>query len=138
MLKVKSFSAVARKYYKQKMAAFLNVKVKKSVNGKVVSVGFTKDGNKHLYADTFMRGRAIDKADLLDMPKLLEMSEYVKSSPNDGNKVHMGNRNITTFHYFKTRLHGNDVYLNVAEETSISGHSQTKRHFLYSVTKHIK
>lgn len=75
---MESFSAVARKYYKLKMAVFLHVKVKKSVNVKVISVGFTKDGNKHLYADTFMRGRAIDKADLLNMPKLLEKVRICK------------------------------------------------------------
>lgn len=120
------------------MEEFLNVKVRKAVNGNIVSVGFTRDGNKHLYADTFMQGRAIDKADLLKMPELLEGSEYVKSSPNEGNRAHMGNRNITMFHYFKTRLHGNEVYLNVAETSVVINETTTKRRFLYSVTKHIR
>jgi hypothetical protein len=81
---------------------------------------------------------AIDKADLLKTPESLEMSEYVKISSNEGNRAHMDNRNITMFHYFKTRLHGNKVYLNVAETSVAINETTTKRRFLYSVTKHIR
>ena len=56
------------------------------------------------------------RGDLLRLPELLASSTYVGSS---GLSKPRKDR-ITGFHYFRARLHGNHVFLNVAEETRVS------------------
>jgi len=47
--------------------------------------------------------------------------------------------NITKSHYFRVMLHGNIVYLNVAEKTRRLKDGRTRKdRFLYSVTDKIK
>ena len=132
-LRPQSFASVVRHYYKRKMSAFLSVKVGKDIDGRNVTIGFTSYGNKHLFSDaTGHRSRTLQRGDLLDLPKLLERSVYVGSAPlSKGRKD-----NIARFHYFKATLHGNTVYLNVAED--YNNGNKIRRRYLYSVTDKIK
>ena len=74
------------------------------------------------------------RGDLLRLPELLASSTYVGSS---GLSKPRKDR-ITGFHYFRARLHGNHVFLNVAEETRVSKGRMQKIRYLYSVTDRIK
>lgn len=135
MLRPQSFASVARRYYTSKMAAFTSIKVVKDIqNGMSINVGFTKRGNKHLFSDSMGRSKVLHKSDLLEMPSILNESKHVKSSGLS--KVR--DDRITKFHYFKARLHGNIVYLNVAEETRVSKGREQKIRYVYSVTDKIK
>nr|DAI98682.1 MAG TPA: hypothetical protein [Caudoviricetes sp.] len=117
------------------MAAFTSIKVVKDIqNGMSINVGFTKRGNKHLFSDSMGRSKVLHKSDLLEMPSILNESKHVKSSGLS--KVR--DDRITKFHYFKARLHGNIVYLNVAEETRVSKGREQKIRYVYSVTDKIK
>lgn len=129
-LKPQSFASVVRAYYKGKMSAFNRITIEKDINGRKVKVGFNTDANKHLYSDTFRRSKTFSKGDLLDLPSLLRKSTYEGSA--DLYKARKDN--ISKFHYFKVMLHGNVVYLNVAEEV----HKGKKKRYLYSVTDKIK
>lgn len=125
-----SFASVARRYYKTQMSSLKSVRVPKDIGGRSINVGFTSYGNKHLYSDTFRRSRTFQRADLLNLPELLGASTYVRSSGLSKTRKDK----ITGFHYFKVKLHGDYVYLNVAEE--VKG-GKMKR-YVYSVTDRIK
>ena len=112
------------------MSAFYSVRISKSIGDRSITIGFNSYGNKHLYSDTFRRSKTFQKGDLLDLPQLLSASTYVRSS---GLSKPRKDR-ITGFHYFKVRLHGNYVYLNVAEEVRRGN----VRRYMYSVTDRIK
>ena len=112
------------------MSSLKSVRVSKDIGGRSINVGFTSYGNKHLYSDTFRRTRTFQRGDLLNLPELLGASTYVRSSGLSKPRKDK----ITGFHYFKARLHGNYVFLNVAEE--IKG-GKIKQ-YVYSVTDRIK
>ena len=61
--KAKSQRAIERTHYLHEMERLLDEKVKKEADGILLNIGFTKDGNKHLYADTFGRTHVVTKAD---------------------------------------------------------------------------
>lgn len=134
-LQPKSLSSIARKYYAGKMSAFTKLKITKSVGTMDITIGFNRYGNRHLYSDTFRRSKTFQKDDLLHLPELLDKSQYVQTSPLSK----LRKDKISKFYYFKVRLHGNHVYLNVAEEkySMKSGHIRYRR-YLYSVTDKIK
>lgn len=77
---MKTLASAARRYYLDKMRAFLPVKVRKQTATGEIEVGFTTYGNKHLHSDTFGRSKVFQKADLLILPELLRKSEYAKSA----------------------------------------------------------
>lgn len=129
-LKPQSFASVVRAYYKQKMSEFKHVAIEKDVKGRKIKIGFTSYGNKHLYSDTFRRSKTFSKGDLLDLPNLLRKSTHEKSADLYKDR----DDKISKFHYFKVRLHGNIVYLNVAEEKR----GNKRKRYLYSVTDKIK
>lgn len=97
-----------------------------------MTITFSKKGNKHLHADTFGRSKILGKTDLLQLPSIVERSEYVKTA--ELSKVRKDS--IIKFLYFKATLHGKDVFLNVAEERPRSGRQTS--YYLYSVTDKIK
>ncbi|MBD5240657.1 MAG: hypothetical protein HDS59_01040 [Barnesiella sp.] len=68
------------------------------------------------------------REDLLRLPELLVSSTYVGSSGLSKSRKDR----ITDFHYFRARLHGNHMFLNVAEARTPSG--KVKRRYLYSLT----
>lgn len=131
----RSIRSTERHYYMEQMESLLDKRINKNVNGKEITVGFTKYGNKHLFSDTFSRSREFRKEDLPTVDRMLERSEFVKI----GELSKERKDNIRRFYYFRTELRGNDVYLNVAEtdEASKSGEIWHKR-FLYSITDNIK
>lgn len=133
-IRAQSFVSAARRYYTANMRPLLNVKIKKQMGNTTRNVGFSSRGNKHLFSDVVIhRSNSLQMGDLIKMPTYLRDSDYVKSAsiskprPND---------RITKFHYFKVRMHGNNVFLNVAEETNKRG--KVTNTYLYSVTDKIK
>lgn len=103
----------------------------KDIGGRNISIGFTSYGNKHLFSDTFRRSKTFQRGDLLNLPNLLRTSKYVSSSGLSKERKDK----IKKFHYFKAQLHGNQVFLNVAEE---SNNRKVGRRYLYSVTDKMK
>ena len=72
---------------------------------------------------------------LLNLPDILRNSQYTVSAELSKKRKDK----ITKFHYFKAQLHGNLVYLNVAEETNRLKDEQTrKERYLYFVTDRLK
>lgn len=132
----KSRAAIERKHYLREMKPLLKKKVTLEVDGTPRSVGFSKEGNKHLYSDTFGRSSVLKKEDLAGLDKVLAGSTYVKSAEIDPTHPKTWAKR---FHYFKGEIGGKTVYLNVAEAEfeNKSGKKKYDR-FLYSVTDKIK
>ena len=128
--RTKSQIAIERTHYMHEMKPLLSRKVEKAIEGGRLNVGFTKDGNKHLFADTFGRTRIVSKDDLKDLATYLENAEYV----DDSSLTHPRTDNIEHFYYFKVQVNGRWVRLNVAKHVNRrdNGHVIVK-YFLYSI-----
>lgn len=133
--RTKSQIAIERTHYMHEMKPLLSRKVEKTIEGGRLNVGFTKDGNKHLFADTFGRTRIVSKDDLKDLATYLENAEYVDNSA----LTHPRTDNIEHFYYFKVQVNGRWVRLNVAKHVNRrdDGHIIVK-YFLYSINDIIK
>lgn len=128
--KAKSQRAIERTHYLHEMERLLDEKVKKEADGILLNIGFTKDGNKHLYADTFGRTRVVTKADLKDLAKYLENAEYIESSA----LTHPRTDNIVHFYYFKVKINGSWVRLNVAKDVHVQTNGKIQiKYYLYSI-----
>ena len=126
----KSQRAIERTHYLHEMKPLLNRKVEKTVNGNKLNIGFTKEGNKHLFADTFGRTHIVTKEDLKDLATYLENAEFI----DDSALTHSRNDNIEHFYYFKTQINGQWVRLNVAKKVEQFNNGRTyTSYFLYSV-----
>ena len=126
----KSQRAIERTHYLHEMKPLLNRKVEKTVNGNRLNIGFTKEGNKHLFADTFGRTHIVTKEDLKDLVTYLENAEFI----DDSALTHSRNDNIEHFYYFKTQINGHWVRLNVAKKVEQFNNGRTyTSYFLYSV-----
>lgn len=133
--KVRTESNRERLHYMHEMAHLLKKKVAVNGNGHSMSVGFSKYGNKHLYSDIYGRSKVLQKNDLKDVDKLLANAKFIK-------KVGLSkyrNDGIKRFYYYKTKLRGKIIYLNIAEtdDISVRGNIAHER-FLYSITDKIK
>ena len=128
--RAKSQTAIERTHYMHEMEPLLSRKVEKTIEGGRLNVGFTKEGNKHLYADTFGRTRIVSKDDLKDLATYLENAEYIE----DSTLTHPRTDNIEHFYYFKAQVKGRWVRLNVAKHVNRrnNGHVIVK-YFLYSI-----
>ena len=128
--RTKSQTAIERTHYMHEMEPLLSRKVGKAIEGGRLNVGFTKDGNKHLFADTFGRTRIVSKDNLKDLATYLENAEYV----DDSALTHPRTDNIEHFYYFKVQVNGRWVRLNVAKHVNRrnNGHVIVK-YFLYSI-----
>lgn len=128
--RAKSQTAIERTHYMHEMEPLLSRKVEKTIEGGRLNVGFTKEGNKHLYADTFGRTRIVSKDDLKDLATYLENAEYIE----DSTLTHPRTDNIEHFYYFKAQVNGRWVRLNVAKHVNRrnNGHVIVK-YFLYSI-----
>ena len=128
--RTKSQTAIERTHYMHEMEPLLSRKVGKAIEGGRLNVGFTKDGNKHLFADTFGRTRIVSKDELKDLATYLENAEYV----DDSALTHPRTDNIEHFYYFKVQVNGRWVRLNVAKHVNRrnNGHVIVK-YFLYSI-----
>lgn len=128
--RTKSQTAIERTHYMHKMKPLLKRKVEKAIEGGRLNVGFTKEGNKHLFADTFGRTRIVTKEDLKDLATYLENAEYV----DDSALTHPRTDNIEHFYYFKVQVNGRWVRLNVAKKVERYNNGRTYiSYFLYSV-----
>ena len=128
--RTKSQRAIERTHYMNEMKPLLSRKVEKAIEGGRLNVGFTKDGNKHLFADTFGRTRIVSKDDLKNLATYLENAEYV----DDSALTHPRTDNIEHFYYFKVQVNGKWVRLNVAKEVKRRNNGKTQiYYFLYSV-----
>ena len=128
--RTKSQTAIERTHYMHEMEPLLSRKVEKAIEGGRLKVGFTKDGNKHLFADTFGRTRIVSKDDLKNLAIYLENAEYVEDSA----LTHPRTDNIEHFYYFKVQINGRWVRLNVAKKVERYNNGRTYiSYFLYSV-----
>lgn len=126
----KSKRAIERKHYLHEMEHLLNKIVKKPTSEKEISIGFTTYGNSHLFSDTFGRTSIVTKEDLKDLDKYLDLSEYIESS----SLTHERNDDIQEFHYYRVKIHGKWVRMNVAKEVKTKKDGRIRvKHFLYSV-----
>lgn len=104
--------------------------MEKAVNGRNINIGFTKEGNKHLFSDTFGRTHIVNKDDLKNLDSYLERAEYV----DDSALTHSRTDNIEHFYYFKVRINDRWVRLNVAKKVEHYRNGRTyTSFFLYSV-----
>lgn len=130
----KSQTAIERKHYLREMEPLLKKKVKLMIAGAEKSIGFTKSGNLHLYSDTFGRS-TLRKEDLSGLDKTLQTAVYVSSA----SLSHERKDNIKRFHYFKAKINGQHVFLNVAETDYVTKRGKVIHdRFLYSVTNSVK
>lgn len=128
--RAKSQTAIERTHYMHEMGPLLSRKVEKTIEGGRLNVGFTKEGNKHLFADTFGRTRIVSKDDLKDLATYLENAEYIE----DSTLTHPRTDNIEHFYYFKAQVNGRWVRLNVAKKVERYNNGRTYiSYFLYSV-----
>lgn len=132
----KSQAAIERKHYLREMQPLLKKKVALEVDGIKKSVGFRKNGNAHLYSDTFGRSSVLKKEHLSMLDKVLEKAVYVKTSDS---LSHERKDKIKRFYYLKAEIDGKTVYLNVAETDFERGKGKIVHDcFLYSITDKIK
>ncbi len=132
----KSQTAIERKHYLREMQPLLKKKVTLEIDGVQKSIGFRKEGNEHLYSDTFGRSSVLKKDHLSELDKVLEKAVYVRTSDS---LSHERRDKIKRFYYLKSEIESKTVYLNVAEtdEKSKKGVIWHNR-FLYSITDKIK
>ena len=123
---------VYRDFYKPRLNKLLPKKYTKTTPSGNVEVGFSKYGNKHLYNDAVKGHAGLQKIDLMRMHKLLDKAEYHSESG-----LHKQRKDdFDYFYYFKVRLHGKEVLLNVGREVNVKeGRQPIVRYILYSVTK---
>lgn len=128
--KDKSQRAIERTHYLHEMEPLLQKKVEKTVNGKNMNIGFTKDGNKHLFSDTFGRTRIVSKEELKNLDSYLARAEYV----DDSALTHPRTDNVEHYYYFKVRINGKWARLNVAKEVHRQPNGKVQiKYFLYSI-----
>ena len=126
----KSERAIERTHYLHEMEPLLQVKHVKPIEDGSIKVGFSTYGNKHLFSDTFGRSSVLTKEDLKDLGSILESSTFMSESV----LTHPRRDNITHFYYYKARLHGRAVRLNVAKEVRFRPNGKPRTtYFLYSV-----
>ncbi len=131
----KSESAVLKKHYMREMEPLLTKKVSVNGNGHPMNVGFSRYGNKHLYADTFGRSSILTKDDLASLDSILAGAKFIKKVA----KSKPRRDRIERFYYYEAELHGRTVYLNVGETDIISPTGKIRHdRFLYSITDRIQ
>lgn len=129
----KSKQAIERKKYLNEMKPLLEKSVEKQTDSGIISIEFTKKGNKHLYNDTLGRTKVISKDDLKKLDVFLKHASFVKSA----NLYKVRKDNITKFYYFKDK--DKELYYNVAEERiKLKDGKETVHRFLYSITSSVK
>lgn len=128
--RTKTQRAIERTHYLHEMKPLLQKTVEKAVNGRNINIGFTKEGNKHLFSDTFGRTRIVSKEDLKNLDSFLERAEYV----DDSALTHPRTDNVEHYYYFKVRINERWVGLNVAKEVHRQPNGKVQiKYFLYSI-----
>lgn len=72
--KTKTERAIERTHYLHEMEPLLKVKYEKPIEDRMIKVGFSTYGNKHLFSDTFGRSKVLEKEDLVSLDKVLHLS----------------------------------------------------------------
>ncbi len=125
-----------RDYLLGKMRRLYGVKVQLNGNGHPIKVGFNRLGNKHLYHNALHGRRGILPGDLSNMDRILSGAKFVKKS---GLHKSRPKDDIKRFYYYKTSLHGDTVYLHVAETDFFNKRGSMKhKRFLYAATTKLK
>lgn len=130
--KTKSQTAIERTHYLHEMRPLLKVKQPmETKDGVTIKVGFSKEGNEHLFSDTFKRSKILQKEDLKHLDELLKKATLIDEAECYGKKKRKGYQH---FYYYEAELHGKKVRLNVAKwvRTHKTGWKEVK-YFLYSI-----
>ncbi len=114
----------------REMEPLLKKKVEKMAEGKLLKIGFSKDGNGHLYSDALSRSKVLKVEDLKDLDKVLEKSIYVdKRKKNESHK-----NPYEEFYYFESELHQQKIRINVGKLTKRKKNGQISvRYICYSI-----
>lgn len=128
--KSKSQRAIERTHYLHAMEPLLKKSEMLKTDGKDIKVGFTTYGNKHLFSDTFGRSSVLTKDDLASLDEVLKDAQFIESS----SLTHPIVDGIESFFYFKAKIRGQWVRLNVAKQVwkRNKGFIQVT-YFLYSI-----
>ena len=130
-----SRTRVIKEHYMHQMEPLLNVRCQMEVkNGEIINVKFTKEGNEHLYSDTFRKFSILRKEDLKELDKLLQEATFIDDAEcNDPAKIVRGYKH---FYYYEAKLHERRARLNVAKRTvkGEDGRWETE-FFLYSINE---
>lgn len=78
--KEKSERAIERIHYLHEMEPLLKKSETLKTENKEIKVGFTKEGNKHLFSDTFGRSSVLTKEDLASLEKALQNATFIESA----------------------------------------------------------
>ncbi|MBE6304199.1 MAG: phage head morphogenesis protein [Bacteroidales bacterium] len=126
----RSLTAIRKTHYMREMEPLLKKKVEKMVEGKLLKIGFSKDGNGHLYSDALSRSKILQVEDLKDLDKVLEKSIYVdKRKKNESHK-----NPYEEFYYFESELHQQKIRINVGKLTKRKKNGQISvRYICYSI-----
>jgi len=130
--KTKSARAIERTHYLHEMEPLLKKSafLKTDDKDKMIKVKFTKLGNKHLFSDTFRRSKVLRKEDLKNLDSLLQKAQFIESSA----LTHPRNDGIDKFYYYRAKLHGEWVRLNVGRDVQIQDNGKKRViYFLYSI-----
>ena len=128
--KEKSERAIERTHYLHEMEPLLEKSNILKTENKEIKVGFTKEGNKHLFSDTFGRSSVLTKEDLASLDQALQTATFIESS----GLTHPRKDNIDRFFYYEAEIRGHKVKLNVARKVERKSNGFVRvTHFLYSI-----
>ena len=128
--KKKSERAIERTHYLHEMEPLLKKSETLKTENKEIKVGFTKEGNKHLFSDTFGRSSVLTKEDLASLEKALQNATFIESA----GLTHPRKDDIDRFFYYEANIRGHKVKLNVARKVKKRKNGKIQvYHFLYSI-----
>ena len=126
----KSQRAIERTHYLHEMKPLLRKSETLNANGTDIRVGFSAYGNKHLFSDTFGRSSVLQKDDLASLDEVLKEAEFIEDSA----LTHPRTDGIERFFYFKARIRGQWIRLNVAKEVRHRPNGRSRvSYYLYSI-----
>lgn len=110
--KEKSERAIERTHYLHEMEPLLKKSETLKTENKEIKVGFTKEGNKHLFSDTYGRSSVLTKENLASLEKALQNATFIESA----GLTHPRKDDIDRFFYYEANIRGHKVKLNVARK----------------------
>lgn len=108
----KSERAIERTHYLHEMEPLLKKSETLKTENKEIKVGFTKEGNKHLFSDTYGRSSVLTKENLASLEKALQNATFIESA----GLTHPRKDDIDRFFYYEANIRGHKVKLNVARK----------------------
>lgn len=110
--KEKSERAIERTHYLHEMEPLLKKSETLKTENKEIKVGFTKEGNKHLFSDTYGRSSVLTKENLASLEKALQNATFIESA----GLTHPRKDDIDRFFCYEANIRGHKVKLNVARK----------------------